>query len=92
MDLKTVVTRKHSTQIFQKQFLLPDTQIDACVSGGKECKFFGKSGVLCFLVTIVLRFTLLPLLPTYSSQGIVIRYQIAQHCAFQQNFQTMKLV
>ena len=31
-----------------------------CVSGGKKCSFFGKFGVLCFLETPVLRFTLLP--------------------------------
>ena len=30
------------------------------VSGGKKCSFFGKFGVLCFLETTVLRFTLLP--------------------------------
>ena len=31
-----------------------------CVSGGKKCSFFGKSVVLCFLETPVLRFPLLP--------------------------------
>ena len=31
-----------------------------CVSGGKKYSFFGKFGVLCFLVTPVLRFALLP--------------------------------
>ena len=30
-----------------------------CVSGGKECLFLGKFGVLCFLETSVLRFALL---------------------------------
>ena len=30
------------------------------ISGGKKCSFFGKFGVLCFLETPVLRFTLLP--------------------------------
>ena len=30
------------------------------VSGGEKCLFFGKFGVLCFLVTPVLRFALLP--------------------------------
>ena len=29
------------------------------VSGGKKCSFFGKFGVLCFLVTTVLRFALM---------------------------------
>ena len=28
--------------------------------GGKKCSFFGKFGVLCFIVTPVLRFALLP--------------------------------
>ena len=31
-----------------------------CVSGGKKFSFFGKFGVLCFLVTPVLKFALLP--------------------------------
>ena len=31
-----------------------------CVSGGKKCSFFGKFGVLYFLVASVLRFALLP--------------------------------
>ena len=30
-----------------------------CISGGKKCPFFRKFGVLCFLVTSVLRFGLL---------------------------------
>ena len=30
------------------------------VSRGKKCSFFGKSGVLCFLGTPVLRFAFLP--------------------------------
>ena len=49
------VTRKQSTLNFPKNehFLL-------CVSGGKKCSFFGKFGVLYFLVTPVLRFAFLP--------------------------------
>ena len=31
-----------------------------CISGGKKCSFFGKFGVLCFLVTPVLRLAHLP--------------------------------
>ena len=31
-----------------------------CVSGGKKCLFFEKSGVFCFLETPILRFALLP--------------------------------
>ena len=30
------------------------------LSGGKQCSFFGKFGVLCFLEIPILRFTLLP--------------------------------
>ena len=30
------------------------------ISGGNKCSFFGKFGVLCFLVSPVLRFSLLP--------------------------------
>ena len=33
---------------------------DVCVSRGKKCSFFGKFGMLCFLVTFVLEFALLP--------------------------------
>ena len=31
-----------------------------CISGDKNCSFFGKFGVFCFLETPVLRFVLLP--------------------------------
>ena len=31
-----------------------------CLWGGKKCSFFEKFGVLCFPVTPVLRFALLP--------------------------------
>ena len=31
-----------------------------CVSGGKKCSFFGKFGVICIIVTPILRFLLLP--------------------------------
>ena len=43
-----------------KHFLPPDTHKYVCVSGGKNCSFFGKFGVLSFLETPVLRFALLP--------------------------------
>ena len=56
------VSRKQSTPNFpkNKHFLNPDTQTYVCVLEGKKCSFFGKFGVLCFLETPVLRFTLLP--------------------------------
>ena len=44
-----------------KHFLPPDTHTHVCVSGGKKCSFFGNFGMLCFLETPILRFTLLPL-------------------------------
>ena len=61
-NLKTEVTRTQSTPNFPKneRFLPPDTHTYVCVSGGKKRSFFGKFGVLCILVTSVLRFALLP--------------------------------
>ena len=43
----------------KRTFLHTDTHTYVCVSGGKKCSFFGKFGVICFLVTSVLRLTLL---------------------------------
>ena len=55
-NLKTGVAKKQSTPNFPKNehFLPSDTYT------GKKCSFFGKFGELCFLVTSVLRFALLP--------------------------------
>ena len=50
-------------QIFRKKnghFLSPDTHTYVCVSWGNKYLFFGKFGVLCFLVTSVWRLALLP--------------------------------
>ena len=44
----------------KQHFLPPDTHRYVCVSRSKKCSFFGKFGLLCFLVTPVLRFALLP--------------------------------
>ena len=44
------------------------------VSGGKKCSFFGKFGVLCSLVTSVLRFDLLPY---YRQIALCIFYESA---------------
>ena len=44
-----------------------------CVSGGKKLSFCGKSGVLCFFVTPVLRFVLLP---NYQRVQILINFPI----------------
>ena len=61
-NLKTGISRKQSTPKFpkNKHSLPPDTHTYVCVSGGKKCLYFGNFGVLCFLETPVLRFTLLP--------------------------------
>ena len=59
------MTRKQRTPSFPKNehFLPSNTHTYVCVSGDK-CSFFGKLGVLCFLVTSVLRFAPFVLLPT----------------------------
>ena len=44
----------------KRTFLTPDTYKHVCTSGGKKYSFFGKFDVLCFLVKLALRFTLLP--------------------------------
>ena len=51
-----------SKQVFQenKARQISPWFVHVCVSGGKNCSFFGKFGVLCFLETLVLRFALLP--------------------------------
>ena len=61
-NLKTGVTRKPSTPNFSKNdhFLPPGPHTHTYISGGKKCSFFGKFGLLCFLVTPILRFTCLP--------------------------------
>ena len=43
-----------------KHFLPLDMHMHVCVSGSKNCSFFGKFGMLCVLVTPVLKFALLP--------------------------------
>ena len=45
--------RKQSLPNFPKNehFLPPGTHTYVCVSEGKKCSFFGKFGLLCFLVT-----------------------------------------
>ena len=37
-----------------------NSSVKVCVSGGQKLLFFGKFGMLCFLETPVLRFSLLP--------------------------------
>ena len=59
---KRVLQENKARQIFRKRAFLtpPDTHTCMCVSGGEEFSFFGKCGVLFFLVTSGLRFALLP--------------------------------
>ena len=61
-------TRKESTPNFPKNehFLQPDTHTYVYVFGDKKCLFFVKFDVLCFLVTSVLRSTLLPYYRRYT--------------------------
>ena len=60
-SLKAIITRKQSTPNFlkNKHFLPLDTHTHA-YQGDKKCSFFGKFGVLCFLVTSIDPFALLP--------------------------------
>ena len=63
MNLKTETTSKRFFE--NRTFLttwyahIPDTHTCVCVSEGQKCAFFGKFGVLCFLVSSVLRFAFL---------------------------------
>ena len=41
--------------------------------GGKKYSFFGKFGVLCFLVTFILRFALLPYHRRIMCKQLVLR-------------------
>ena len=50
---------KHVKFFEKRTFLTPLIRTRTSVSGGEKCSFFGKVGVLCFLETPVLRFTLL---------------------------------
>ena len=51
---------KHAKFSESEHFSPPDMLTYVSVSGGMKCSFLGKFGVLCFLETPVLRFTLLP--------------------------------
>ena len=64
--------KKQSTPNFPKKqlFPTPDMHTFVCVSRGKKCSFFGKFGVLCFLVTSVLKFAFLPYYRRYNMQTI----------------------
>ena len=53
---------------YSKHFLPPDMHLHVCVSEVKKCLFYIKFGVLCFLVTPILRFSLLPIFPFWSYQ------------------------
>ena len=71
----TELRRKKSLPSFPKNehFLPSDRHTYVCVSGVEKRSFFGKFGVLCFLVTSVLRFALLPYYrQTYSKAPYLI--------------------
>ena len=60
-SLNSCFKKTKHVKFSEKQTLLtPDTHTYVCISGGKECLFFGTFGVLYFLDTTVLRFFLLP--------------------------------
>ena len=61
-NLKKEVSGKQSMSNFPKieHFLPLEMHTYVCVSGGKKCLFFGKSGVLFVLLTSFLRLALLP--------------------------------
>ena len=66
---------KHAKFSIKQTFLTP-WHAHVCVSGGKNYSFFGKFGVLCFLVTPVLRFALLtfyrlPILKYFTHRMII---------------------
>ena len=55
---QNVFARKQGTPNFSKNSMC--MYMYMCLSGDKKCSFFRKCSVLCFLVTTVLRFVLLP--------------------------------
>ena len=59
---RRVLQENQVRQIFRKTIIsYPLVRTLTCTySGGKKCSFFGKFGLLCFLVTPILRFTCLP--------------------------------
>ena len=59
-NLITGITRKQSPPNFPRNepSLPPDMHTCVCISRGKKCLFFGKFGMLCFLVTPALKFAL----------------------------------
>ena len=60
---KQMLEENKARQIFRKTNVSYSPRTHVCVSGGsgrKKCSFYGKFGLLCFLLTPVLRFALLP--------------------------------
>ena len=60
-NLRKELTKKQSMKNYPKneQLFSPNTHRYMCVSVDKKCLFFEKFALLCFLVTSVLRFSLL---------------------------------
>ena len=50
---------KHGKFSEKRTFFTPDKHTFICLSGSKKCLLIGKFHVLCFLVTLILRFDVL---------------------------------
>ena len=59
------ISRRTNKKTEHVKFSKNDTHTYVWVSRGKECSFFWKFGELCFLLTPVLRYTLLPYYQQY---------------------------
>ena len=64
---KQMFQEKQSMPNFLKNehFLPPDTHTYVCLSGGKECSFFGKFGELCFSSNTRFEIRPFPFFPTF---------------------------
>ena len=65
---------------FHSCYLRFEIRSFACVSGGKKRSFFGKFGVLCILVTFVLRFVLLPYYRRLINSFLLKKLHIVRNC------------
>ena len=72
---------KHAIFSEKRTFLNPRTCVDQGVS--KKCSFFEKFGVLCFLVTPVLKFALLPYYQRIQRNSLEIQVrEFLKNCLF----------
>ena len=70
-----VLPENKARQIFRKTNISPETYTYVYLSGGKKCSFFGKFGMLCFLVTLVLRFAILPYYRRYHKKSLMASHK-----------------